>query len=116
MINFPFDDEDGHIKRYALLPELWFWLHEWLHNTAHMGDNRNPRTEVAVVVEAKERLTSRRWVLLSFPVLLAHFHSLYHELSFMVGNTSLDKAPPRCSVSRMCFCHFACRICLRHFA
>ena len=76
---------------------------------AHMADNRNPSTEVVVAVGAKERLTRGWWVLL---YLLAHlvplvplalFHSLRYELSFMVGNTSLDKFPPGCSVLSMHF-------------
>ena len=60
-----------------------------------MTDNRNLSTKAAVAVGAKERLTSSWWVLLS---LLALFHSLRYEISFMVGNTSLDKVPPGCSV------------------
>ena len=46
---------------------------------AHMTDSRNPFTEVAVAVGAKERLTSSWWVLLSF---LAFFHSL-HTMNFL---------------------------------
>ena len=65
---------------------------------AHMTDNRNPSTKAAVAVGAKERLTSSWWVLLSLLAPLALFHSLRYEISFMVGNTSLDKVPPGCSV------------------
>ena len=65
---------------------------------AHMTDNSNPSTKAAVAVVAKERLTSSWWVLLSLLAPLALFHSLRYEFSFMVGNTSLDKVPPGCSV------------------
>ena len=56
-----------------------------------MADNRNLSTGT------EERLTSGWWVLLSLLVPLALFHSLRYEISFMVGNTSLDKVPPGCS-------------------
>ena len=61
---------------------------------AHMTDKRNPSTKAAVAVEAKERLTSRWWVLVSLLAPIALFRSLRYEISFMVGNTSLDKVPP----------------------
>ena len=69
----------------------------------HMADNRNPSRQVAVAVGAKKRLTSSWWVLLSLLAPLALFHSLSYEISFMVGNTSLDKVPPECSVLSMHF-------------
>ena len=61
---------------------------------AHMTDNCNPSMKAAVAVGAKERLTSSWWVLLSLLAPLALFHSLSYEISFMVGNTSLDKVLP----------------------
>ena len=52
--------------------------------SAHMADNRNTSTEVAVAVGAEERLTSGWWVLLSLLAPLALFHSLRYEFFFMV--------------------------------
>ena len=63
-----------------------------------MTDNHNPSTESAVAVGAEERLASSWWFLLSLHAPLALFRSCRYEFTFMVGNTSLDKVPPGCSV------------------
>ena len=59
-IDFPFDKEDGHTLIMV---------------DAHMPDNRNPGTDIAVVVGAKEVLACIWWIL-AFLCALCAFQQL----------------------------------------
>ena len=63
-----------------------------------MADNRNPCSEAAVAVGAREGLTISRWASESFLAPSALVNVLFYELLFIFGDTLLDKVPPGGSV------------------
>ena len=63
-----------------------------------MADNRNPSSEAAATVGARERLTISRWTSKSFLAPSALVNVLVYELLFIFGDTLLDKVPPGSSV------------------
>ena len=68
-----------------------------------MADNRNPCSEAAVAVGAREGLTISRWASESFLAPSALVNVLFYELLFIFGDTLLDKVPPGGSVLRNMF-------------
>ena len=68
-----------------------------------MADNRNPCSEAAVAVGAREGLAISRWASESFLVPSALVNVLFYELLFIFGDTLLDKVPPGGSVLRNMF-------------